>query len=308
MQWGPVMKTWNRRAVVATAACLLAGCRFAGAEDLLGSVPTSDAGASSPSTARAGAPEEVPTAPRLQAAACLEPGPPAPSVMVDVPAGAFPMGCNVKTDAECKADEHPAHAVVLASFRLDATEVTQAQYNECVLAGACLAPTCDWSPCSDRGQHPVVCINISDARAYCAFEGKRLPTEAEWEKAARGDGGHKFPWGDAPIDCAHANLAGCTGGTEPVGSHPAGASPYGALDMAGNVVEWVSDIYDPKYYAATQSVDPRGPGATSLFPAYVGRGGGWNSTEIWHRASARDDYEGTYFKKTFGVRCARSVP
>jgi formylglycine-generating enzyme required for sulfatase activity len=299
--------TMTSKRLIAISLCGfgLGACRLAGPDELVGAVP---AHTTSVEAGVTGAPEEIPTAPRLDAGACVAPSVADPSRMVDVPPGSFARGCSSAVDEECKADEKPAHPVALGGFRIDATEVTQGQYNDCVLSGACLAPTCDWAPCGERAVHPVVCINRVDALAYCEHVGKRLPTEAEWEKAARGDTGLKFPWGNDPIDCAHANLAGCSGGTEPVGSHPTGASPYGALDMAGNVVEWVSDVYDPTYYGVSPATDPTGPAATATYGSFVGRGGGWNSTAIWHRTSARDDYEGTYFKKTFGVRCASNIP
>jgi len=284
------------------AACSLTACRMAGPNELVGTVHGGqdhpDGGAAS------GAPEELPTASRLANPNCGAAPPAAPSAVVDVPAGAFTMGCNPAVDEECRSDEDPGHDVALKAFRIDVTEVTQAQYYACVASGACLAPTCDWDPCGARANHPVVCVSRVDAIAYCTQQQKRLPTEAEWEKAARGTTGAKFPWGNDPVDCAHANLAGCMNGTEPVGSHPSGISPYGALDMAGNVVEWTADVYNPTYYVTSPLADPPGPAATPQYGSFVGRGGGWNSTEIWQRASARDDYEGTYFKKTFGIRCA----
>jgi formylglycine-generating enzyme len=291
------------------ALCSLSACRLAGPDELVGHVSTAK-----PDSVEAGAsaaPEELPTAARLATPTCpplaSAPLSTSASLMVDVPAGTFPMGCNAAIDEECKPDEDPPHDVTLSGFRIDVTEVTQAQYRECVESGACLAPTCDWDPCGGRANHPVVCVNRVDAIAYCTAQGKRLPTEAEWEKAARGPAGTKFPWGNDPVDCIHANVSGCVGGTEPVGSHPSGASKYGALDMAGNVVEWVSDRYDATYYAVSPAADPQGPAPIPNRDVYVGRGGGWNSTEIWHRTSARDDYEGTYFKKTFGIRCAAAL-
>ncbi len=293
-------------------ACILpsvvafAACRMAGPEELIESVPS---GPTRPdASARSDAPEELPTAARLSTRTCDAMPHADPSAMVDVPDGPFTMGCNPAVDGECKPDESPGRVVTLKAFRIDVTEVTQAQYYACVASGACLAPTCDWDPCGARATHPVVCVNRADAIAYCKNQQKRLPTEAEWEKAARGATGAKFPWGNDPIDCVHANIAGCVGGTEPVGSHPKGASPYGALDMAGNVVEWVSDVYNPTYYRTSPAADPPGPTPTTPDAAYVGRGGGWNSTNEWHRASARDDYEGTYFKKTFGIRCVADMP
>ncbi len=283
------------------AACSIAACRLAGPDELVGSV---HGGADRPDAAvRSGAPEEQPNAARLPTPVCGAMPPAEPSAMVDVPGGSFNMGCNSAVDGECKPDETPEHEVTLKAFRIDVTEVTRAQYYACVASGACLAPTCEWDPCGARATHPVVCVNRTDAIAYCKSQQKRLPTEAEWEKAARGATAAKFPWGNDPIDCVRANIAGCANGTEPVGSHPKGVSPYGALDMAGNVVEWVSDVYNPAYYGTAPADDPQGPAPTTQYGAYVGRGGGWNSTEEWHRASARDDYEGTYFKKTFGIRC-----
>lgn len=236
--------------------------------------------------------------------------PPAPavaSVLAQVPAGPFRMGCNPVSDSECRKDELPTHTVTLGAYAIDTTEVSQVQYYECVESGACLAPTCDWDPCAARAQHPVVCVNHHDATTYCAWKNKRLPTEAEWEKAARGTDGLKFPWGNDPVDCTLANMVGCKAGLggkdgiANVGSHPAGASVYGVQDMAGNVVELVSDRYDAGYYAMSPAADPIGP-ATA--PAYVGRGGGWKSLPYWHRASTRDDYEPEYFKASTGFRCA----
>ena len=212
------------------------------------------------------------------------------------------MGCSREIDAECKADESPAHTVTLGAFAIDETEVTQAQYYECVDVGACLAPTCDWSPCADRANHPVVCVNRDDVESYCAWRHERLPTEAEWEKAARGSDALKFPWGNDTLDCTRANIQGCVNGTQPVGSSPLGASIYGALDMSGNVVEWVKDLYDPAYYTSSPAADPTGPAKAD---SYVGRGGGFRSPAAYQRAGARDDYDADYFKSSLGFRCAQ---
>jgi iron(II)-dependent oxidoreductase len=220
------------------------------------------------------------------------------------------MGCNADVDHECRPDEFPAHDVVLDAFEMEVTEVTQGQYYLCVAAGACGAPACDWDPCEDgkRKDHPVVCVDFGDVTAYCAWKKMRLPTEAEWERAARGDDGRKYPWGNDGLDCAHANLASCPGvdggppGTLPPGTLPLGVGPYGALDMAGNAGEWTSDFYDPNYYAASPSVNPKGP---LIAARHTGRGGSWRSTGEWQRASKRDDYEAEYFKDTFGFRCVK---
>jgi formylglycine-generating enzyme required for sulfatase activity len=137
--------------------------------------------------------------------------------------------------------EKPEHVVYLDTFYIDKLEVTNAQYRQCVEAGAC------WPPAKQEDRelynmieyanHPVMGLTWYQANDYCTWAGRRLPTEAEWEKAARGTDGRKFPWG-AGIDCEHVV---CTNDVMPVGSHPKGASPYGALDMADNAEEWVSD-------------------------------------------------------------------
>jgi formylglycine-generating enzyme required for sulfatase activity len=294
----------SRIPLVAAFALGVSACRVAGPDELVGTVPAAAAHVDAGVVAPDGAPASDPPVPRQPTPTCSNDPPADPSKMVSVPAGAFMMGCNAAVDDECRADEKPGHEVTLKAFSIDATEVTQAQYYECVKAGACLAPSCDWEPCGARAEHPVVCVNRVDALAYCKFQNKRLPTEAEWEKAARGTEAPKFPWGNDPVDCTRANIAGCVGGTVPVGSYPTGISPYGALDMAGNVVEWVSDVYNPTYYAVSPAADPPGPAATPQYDQFVGRGGGWQGVAIWHRASSRDDYEAAYLKSTFGIRCA----
>jgi iron(II)-dependent oxidoreductase len=232
------------------------------------------------------------------------------SKRVTIPAGTFTMGCNAAVDGECRPDELPSHPVRLDAFDIDVTEVTEGQYYGCVAAGKCGSPSCDWDPCDDgkRKDHPVVCVDFRDVNTYCAWKGMRLPTEAEWERAARGDDRRKYPWGNDGLDCAHANLASCPGpngappGTLPVGSLPEGVSPYGVLDMAGNAGEWTSDFYDANYYATSPFDNPKGPDKAAR---HVGRGGSWNSTGVWQRASQRDDYEPEYVKNTFGLRCVK---
>jgi formylglycine-generating enzyme required for sulfatase activity len=285
-------------------AALVGGCsvRGANAGDLTGSVNVDKA-------ADAGAAPGSDGTVRLAGYKCVKPPPPAtPSKLLPVPAGPFLMGCNPQYDTECKKDELPTHSPSLGAYSIEMTEVSQLQYYECVQSGACLAPTCDWDPCGARSEHPVVCVDREDAETYCLWKHERLPSEAEWEKAARGAEGLKFPWGNDSVDCNHTNMSGCKLGangkddTAPVGSFPAGASPYGALDMAGNVVEWTADFYDPNYYAMSPAAEPTGPAKAQM---YVGRGGGFRSLPYWHRASTRDDYEPSYFKNSTGFRCAR---
>jgi formylglycine-generating enzyme required for sulfatase activity len=224
-----------------------------------------------------------------------EPGP-----LVEVPAGAFIMGCDLELDDECLEDEMPMHTVTLAAFEIDLTEVTQDAFTACVTAGACDPPACEWN--CDATEIPAGCITIEQAEDYCAWADRRLPTEAEWEKAARGEDGVKFPWGNGEPDCTLANMAGCGNEATPVGSLPDGASPYGALDMGGNVVEMVSDWYDPSYYEQSPSTDPTGPATGTR---YGGRGGGFLSEPTWHRAAKRDWYDIIDEAPSLGFRCAR---
>lgn len=222
-----------------------------------------------------------------------------PGEAVKVPAAAFPMGCNGGVDKECKDDEKPMHTVSLDAFEIDRTEVTQAQYAACVNAGECTAPACEWD-CA-AGELPAGCVHWSDAKAYCTWAKGHLPTEAEWELAARGTDGRAFPWGDGAPDCDHVNMEGCGDKAANVGSHPKGASPYGAMDMAGNVVEMVADFYGATYYAASPATDPTGPASGAH---YVGRGGGYKSEAVWQRASARDTYDSGDASASLGFRCA----
>ena len=220
--------------------------------------------------------------------------------MVKVPAGPFDMGCNGALDADCLDDEKPSHEVTLSAFEIDETEVTQDQYAECVLAGTCDPPLCAWD-CSAKN-YPAACVTWDQAKMYCAWAKKRLPTEAEWEKAARGTDGRKYPWGKKEPSCSEANMTGCGEKAAPVGSHSAGASPYGALDMAGNMVEMLEDFYDATYYQSSPLKDPKGPAQGKRF---VGRGGGYKSKALWQRTSSRDWYDPPDFGKPLGFRCAR---
>jgi serine/threonine-protein kinase len=261
--------------------------------------------------------------------------------MVYVPAGIFWMG---STSAEvedaaaaCVSDggseipcrrgygaEGPRHEIYLGAFWIDRTEVTNAQYRTCVEAGVCEEPTvCDWgAPTYTEGSkadHPVVCVDWNDARTYCQWAGKRLPTEAEWEKAARGTDEFIYPWGDTfdgrlvnscDINCEFVERKnedwddGYTD-TAPVGSYADGASPYGAWDMAGNVWEWVSDWYDGSYYALSPNSNPPGPD-TGTFK--VARGGSWYDPWYHARAATRRGHDLSDRGSIFGIRCVASSP
>lgn len=220
--------------------------------------------------------------------------------MVAVPAGDFIMGCNAALDQDCSDDEKPMRTVKLAAFEIDETEVTQDMYAACVIAGACDPPSCAWD--CNKKDYAASCIDWGRAKMYCAFAKKRLPTEAEWEKAARGTDGRKYPWGNEEPSCEQANMSGCGEKAKPAGSLPKGASPYGALDMSGNMVEMLADWYDKAYYQTAPNVDPKGPlkGTT-----YVGRGGGYKSTAVWMRASSRDWYDTYDLGDRLGFRCAK---
>jgi formylglycine-generating enzyme required for sulfatase activity len=246
---------------------------------------------------------------------------PCPSGMVLVPAGPFVMGSD---SGEGSTDEEPEHVVTLSPYCIDRTEATNAQWRSCVATGGCTAPGAtssftrpDYYTDAAYDSHPVVNVDWSQAAAYCGWAGKRLPTEAEWEKAARGgcemvapstcgeEDERTFPWGHDVPTCSLANHGGCVGDTDRVDVRPAGRSPYGALDMAGNVWEWVADWYDAEYYhdCASGCSDPPGPGS-SPDGHRVMRGGGWYYDVPNIRASGRLHYEPDYRGPPGGLRCA----
>ncbi len=228
--------------------------------------------------------------------------------MVKIPAGAFQRG---SAEAQGEDDERPRRAITLAAFSIDRHEVTVAQYQACVRAGACTQPgddpECNWQH-AERAQHPITCVDWGQARTYCEWVGKRLPTEAEWEKAARGAAPRAFPWGEAPASCQRAVMTEGEGGcgarrSAEVGSRsPKGDSPHGAQDLAGNVAEWVSDWYAERYYRAAPEKNPVGP-ASGKFHVY--RGGSWQDGAKALRTSARDHGNPSYRYFDLGFRCAR---
>ncbi|WP_437950221.1 bifunctional serine/threonine-protein kinase/formylglycine-generating enzyme family protein [Sorangium sp. So ce296] len=249
---------------------------------------------------------------------------PPPPDMVRVPAGRFTMG-----SAKGGKSERPPHEVTLTrAFDLDRTEVTVAAYQRCVDAGRCTpsglhGPRASDADVEQRGalctaadpakaQHPISCVDQAQAAAYCAFVGKRLPTEAEWEYAARGADGREYPWGNEPPGCAHAVVSrpagqGCGAlgkGTQEVGSATAGASASGALDMAGNVWEWVADGWDPGAYAKGAQTDPQVPATGSKG---VLRGGSWDFSASTAKSTFRLAFDREAGDVSTGFRCARSL-
>ncbi len=202
-------------------------------------------------------------------------------LQVYVPGGKFQMG---GLDGDAQDDEKPAHPVTVGPFWMDKVEVTNAMYQLCVSAGVCNPPSEFKSESRemyfgspDFADYPVVYVDWNDAKTYCEWAGRRLPTEAEWEFAARGNADYRrYPWGDQSPTNNLANYDYTVRDTTRVGSYPTGASPFGALDMAGNVWEWVADYYDPGYYAQAGADNPTGPNKAGVNgPRVVLRGGSW---------------------------------
>ncbi|MFN8380440.1 MAG: SUMF1/EgtB/PvdO family nonheme iron enzyme [Anaerolineales bacterium] len=173
--------------------------------------------------------------------------------MALVPAGDFIMGSDTGVTGE-----KPAHNVYLDDFYIDEFEVTNALYNTCVQEGVCDKPSNGINGDSNYANYPVANVNWFQAKTYCGWRNAGLPTEAQWEKAARGVDGGNYPWGEK-IDCSKTNLGRCKSESTEVGSYLEGVSPYGVYDMVGNVWEWVADWYSEDYYQNSPSKNPLGP-------------------------------------------------
>ena len=227
--------------------------------------------------------------------------------MIDIPAGTFMMGADDQDDLFTRAK--PVHEVGVAAFAMDVSVVTVAAYRGCVEAGKCSEPKrydasdrwgrwCTWGQ-GGKESHPVNCVDWDQAVAYCAWVGKRLPTEEEWEYAARGTDGRKYPWGNAePSDqlCwkRYDSKAETGEGTCPAGSFTGGDSPFGLRDMAGNVWQWTSSGYSSDY------------GHPRSNNARVNRGGGWSNVEPRNVRSANRSWSAPSTRETdIGIRCAR---
>jgi formylglycine-generating enzyme required for sulfatase activity len=254
-----------------------------------------------------------------------------------IPAGELLMGSTAdQALAECEkfrddcqrdwfTNEEPPHPVGLSDFYIDQFEVTNARYAECVVAGACSEPRDFSSYSRDRyyddpayADYPVIYVSWFDANTYCEWRGARLPSESEWEKAARGTDGRIYPWGNefdsslanfcddnCAFDWANTDFDDGYSDTSPVGTYPDGVSPYGVHDMSGNVWEWTADWYGERYYQDSPYENPAGPEEGQ---DRVLRGGAWNVSENFVRASSRNWSEPSYTNYFVGFRCARSLP
>ncbi len=233
--------------------------------------------------------------------------------LVCVPAGEFQMGAALD-DPAANDNERPQHRVYLDAYWIDQHEVTNGQFAGCVADGMCQrSAELGGTGVASRTRngyyydeayrnYPVLVYLGEEAQAYCAWAERRLPGEAEWEKAARGTDGRLYPWGDAAPDCTLANTRGCYDDTTEVGRFPDGYSPYGVADMAGNLWEWVVDIYDPGYYAISPEDNPLGPAGDGF---QVRRGGGWRSLVLDLRSTRRaSGSPHHYFDGQMGFRCA----
>lgn len=242
-------------------------------------------------------------------------------VQVFIPGGKFQMG---GFDGDAQKDEKPTHGVTISPFWMDKVEVTNGMYQLCVLAGACQAPRevksetrPNYFSNKDFADYPVVYVSWNDADNYCKWAGRRLPTEAEWEYAARGSADfRRYPWGEQSPDNSLANYDYQMKDTARVGSFPKGASPFGILDLAGNVWEWVADYYQVEYYNQTGDQNPIGPSGKGGDPRGI-RGGSWadgfKELRVSNRGYAQspdltadskaDSYKGDANART-GFRCA----
>lgn len=234
------------------------------------------------------------------------------SGMIEIPGGSFTMGSEAGL-----AGETPVHTVDLSTYWIDSTEVTSAQYGSCVSEGACGTPAerpgCTFG-LDERSEHPINCVDYAQATQFCEWAGKRLPTEAEWEKAARGpNDARRFPWGDEDPDlyllsfpeAQLLNYNDRLSGTAPVGQHPDGVSPFGVHNLAGNVMEWVADWYDPGYYAVSPATDPTGPADGEQ---RVARGGHFLAFREVVTVTVRNSTQPSTRDPILGFRCARTLP
>jgi eukaryotic-like serine/threonine-protein kinase len=225
-------------------------------------------------------------------------------LQVYIPAGSFQMG---GLDTRAATDEKPVHKVDMKGYWIDKVEVTNAMYLLCVQAGVCNPPqnvTSESRPSyfnnPEFNDYPVVNVTWESAKKYCDWAGRRLPTEAEWEYAARGSTINTYPWGEQKPDGTYANFNYMQGDTSRVGNFAAGASPFGILDMAGNVLEWTNDFYNAEYYASGSANNPAGPNVRANYFRRVARGGSYADPEVSIRLSKRASVLGPNLEAELG--------
>ncbi len=231
-------------------------------------------------------------------------------VEIYIPSGTFIMGSTDDFN-EAELQEKPQHNVFLSGYWIDQTEVTQGMYKRCIASGGCPDLVHDEEQNSnftnsDYDNHPVTYVTWDQAKNYCEQVGRRLPTEAEWEKAARGTDARLYPWGDEPPNGNQALFGMAFNTTRPVGSYPDGKTPYGVLDMIGNVREWVNDIYSEYYYGESAEYDPQGPELSKDNYQRVLRGASYKDSLHYTHLAMRFHHVPNSPGENRGFRCATS--
>ena len=248
-----------------------------------------------------------------------------------ISSGDFCMGCQELEGVSCNKDEQPYHKIYLKAYKIDQYEVTVAQFKECVQKGKCdiknvylkESDKCNYE-IEGRDDHPMNCINWYGAKEYCKWKHKRLPTEAEWEKSARGNDGRIYPWNNNKFGCDYSIVdidkepnngnEGCGKNSSSTVGFLAGVSPYGLNDMSGNVMEWVNDNYDSKYYSKIgqndtedfkESENPQGPKTGN---SKVLRGGSWRTYGEFAYTFRRERYVPSFGHDDYGFRCVKDIP